>query len=272
MSNLVANPENLEVSVEVEQRRKTRGRNRRLGPIHYSPGTIGEFEESICDWLQSDRQTNFIVGYVNPHVFNIAWNIPAVRHCLESCDIAAVDGLGVAVAVSLLTRAVQTRTVMTPLFDRVLARNKAAANAILIGGSANVVSNGCQSINGTSNGINVAVTATGYEPLETYLALIEDHPECEVILVAMGSPRSEELVLAATQRFTGKLLWNIGGGTLHFYAGTQRRTPHVVSSVGLQWLWRIAHQPSIAPRYIFGTPLYMARLIATIIRPRKFNT
>ena len=160
---------------------------------------------------------------------------------------------------------------MTPLFDGVLAKSRAVANAILIGGSEDVLAKGAEAINAASNGMRVTVTASGYEPTEKYLELIEAHPECDVLLAAMGSPRSEELILAASKRFTGKLLWNIGGGTLHFHAGTQARTPRLVSAIGMQWLWRIVHQPSIAPRYVIGTPLYLFRLLVTLVSPEKFN-
>jgi N-acetylglucosaminyldiphosphoundecaprenol N-acetyl-beta-D-mannosaminyltransferase len=272
MSNVVANSGTSGVCLDATGTRCIREETRRLGPIHYSPGTISDFEKSICAWLAEDHKATFLAGYVNPHVFNIAWTNPSVRECLAQSDITAVDGLGVAVAVSLITRTMQTRTVMTPLFDRVLSRNSNHAEAILIGGSEEVVSKGAQSINNASHGLKVTVTAGGYEPIQTYISLIEAHPECDVILAAMGSPRSEELILTASQRFSGKLFWNIGGGTLHFYAGTQRRTPPFVSAIGLQWLWRIILQPSIAPRYVIGTPLYLGRLIATLARPQKFNS
>ena len=270
MRDLVANSGNLGVSVDAVER-VAHTSTKRLGPVHYSSETIGDFETAICQWLEGHRANNFSVGYVNPHVFNIAWNNQAVRQFLSDCDIVAVDGLGVAVAVSLIHRTFQTRTVMTPLFERVLEKSRAAANAILIGGSEDVLAKGTEAINSASAGMRVTVTASGYEPMETYLKLIEEHPECDVLLAAMGSPRSEELILAASKRFTGKLLWNIGGGTLHFHAGTQARTPRLVSAIGMQWLWRMAHQPSIAPRYVIGTPLYLFRLLVTLIRPRKFN-
>jgi len=270
MNHLVANSETVNVTADAVTD-VAGGTTSCLGSIHYSGGTIEEFEKLVCHWLQGDRRKNFIVGYVNPHVFNIAWKNPDVREFLAQCDIAAVDGLGVALAVCLIKRVFQSRTVMTPLFDRVLAKNHVHTRAILIGGDDNVVSGGAGAINRASGAVEVTVKSPGYQPLAHYLQLIDAHPECDVVLVAMGSPRSEELILAASKRVSGKLLWNIGGGTLHFYAGTQARTPHFVSAIGMQWLWRIIYQPSIAPRYIIGTPLFLARLFTTLVCREKSN-
>jgi N-acetylglucosaminyldiphosphoundecaprenol N-acetyl-beta-D-mannosaminyltransferase len=265
MSNAIVRAANLGVTADAAGK-SVRGGKGVLGPVTFSHGTLADFEEAICVWLNGTRASNFIIGYVNPHVFNIAWKNRAVQRFLRNCDIAAVDGLGVAIPVSVLTRRIQTRTVMTPLFDRALVNQRIAAeNAILIGGDDSVVGKGAEEINRSSSGIRVTVTCSGYEPLERYLDLIACHPECAVILVAMSSPRSEELISAANDRFSGKLLWNIGGGTLHFYAGTQARIPQLVSSIGLQWLWRIIHEPAIAPRYVLGIPLYTWRLIQTLI-------
>jgi exopolysaccharide biosynthesis WecB/TagA/CpsF family protein len=265
MTNSIASGGNLGVATDAVGRLVPGGKGT-LGPVMYSRGTLADFEEAIPLWLNGVRACNFIIGYVNPHVFNIAWRNRAVQRFLRDCDIAAVDGLGVAVPVSVLTRRIQTRTVMTPLFDRALGHQRIPAeNAVLIGGDDSVVGKGAEEINRTSRGIRVTVTCSGYESLDHYLDLVASHPECAVILVAMGSPRSEELISAANDRFSGKLLWNIGGGTLHFYAGTQPRIPQWVSSSGLQWLWRIVHEPGIAPRYLFGIPLYAWRLIQSII-------
>jgi UDP-N-acetyl-D-mannosaminuronic acid transferase (WecB/TagA/CpsF family) len=65
----------------------------------------------------------------------------------------------------------------------------------------------------------------------------------------------------ASQLFPGKLYWNIGGGTLRFHAGTQRRVPRIVSILGTQWLWRMVFEPRIAPRYVIGIPVFAKHLL-----------
>lgn len=233
-----------------------------LGGVSYSPETFEEHCASVSKWFLGGGTGTFTAGYVNPHVFNMAVKNAALRRFLQRADIAAVDGLGVALAVRLLRGTPQTRTVMTPLFDWALAQpDFPGVPAVLIGGDSNVLRLGAQAINKTSRNLQVTASRTGYESVREYLELLEQTPDAKVVLVAMGSPRSEEFILTAMDSHPGRFYWNIGGGTLHFYAGTQPRVPLLVSRTGLQWAWRIVHEPSIAPRYFLGIPLFLKHLL-----------
>jgi exopolysaccharide biosynthesis WecB/TagA/CpsF family protein len=237
-----------------------------LDGIGYSREPSDRLSAAICRWLQGSRSDTRSVCYVNPHVFVLARERAAVEACLKESDIVAVDGLGFALGVLLLNGHFQTRTVMTPLFDRVLAAECVrSANALLIGGSAAVAAQGAAAINAASRNIRVVEYCDGYQSMAEYLALLRRHPEVEVVLIAMSTPRSEELIVAARPIFAGKLFWSIGGGTLHFYAGTLRRVPNVVSRLGLQWIWRMIHEPAIAPRYLVGIPRFAACLLRALI-------
>lgn len=242
-------------------------RKRELDEIGFSPETAEELYTSICYGLQGLRERTRFVSYVNPHVFNLAKSNEKVRRFLGTADVVTVDGLGFALAVRWLLGHGQTRTVMTPLFDRVLATDDLPTlRAVLIGGTAPVVQQGAAAMNRASRRIQVVSTCHGYAAMEEHLAFLREHPDADLVLVAMGTPRSEELMLAARDLFGGKLFWNIGGGTLHFYAGIQKRVPAWVSRIGLQWLWRIAHEPAIAPRYFVGIPRFLAFLIRACFR------
>jgi len=230
--------------------------------IAYSRGTLDQFHGAICRWLRGDRSKGATIGYVNPHVFNLAKKNEAVRAFLDKADIIAVDGLGVALALWLLKGERQTRTVMTPLFDRVLeTADLPRVLAALIGGTEDVAHKGAAAMNRVSRKIQVAAVADGYRPVAAYPDFLWDQDAIDLVLVAMGSPRSEEFIGEASQLFPGKLFWNIGGGTLRFYAGTQPRVPRIVSRLGTQWLWRMVLEPHIAPRYVVGIPLFASHLL-----------
>lgn len=225
--------------------------------IAYSRGTLDQHAQAICDWLRGDRSPGATIGYVNPHVFNLAMKNAKVRAFLAEADLVGVDGLGVALAVLWLKGERLTRSVMTPLFDKVWGtENLPPLRAVLIGGTDEVVRLGAAELNQTKRRMEVVATCNGYQPAGQQQEFLRQHADCEVILVAMGTPRSEELILEARRELKGKLFWSIGGGTLHFHAGTQPRVPPRVSTLGLQWLWRIVHEPHLTPRYLVGTPVF----------------
>ena len=119
-------------------------------------------------------------------------------------------------------------------------------------------------MNRVAKRIEVIATRHGYLPIADYLSFLRGHADADLVLIAMGTPRSEELALAAVGLFPGTLYWNIGGGTLHFYAGTLRRVPPIVSTLGLQWLWRMVHEPHLSRRYLFGIPIFVSSLVALL--------
>jgi N-acetylglucosaminyldiphosphoundecaprenol N-acetyl-beta-D-mannosaminyltransferase len=239
--------------------------------IRYSRDSLGQFYATICRWLSSpDRKRGLAIGYVNPYVFNLAQKNPKLRLFLREADIVAVDGLGVALSIRLLQGYRQTRTVMTPLFDKVLASTGIPPlKALLIGGSQEVADKGMAAMNAAAGRMEIIKAFHGYYPLEDYPVFIGDNAGADLVLVAMGSPRSEELILAARRQFPGKTFWNIGGGTLHFYAGTQPRVPEIVSKLGLQWLWRIVHDPAITPRYVIGIPVFAGHVLKYMLSKKK---
>jgi exopolysaccharide biosynthesis WecB/TagA/CpsF family protein len=100
------------------------------------------------------------------------------------------------------------------------------------------------------------------------LDFVREHKDADLILVAMATPRSEEFMIRAAPLLPGKVLWNIGGGTLNFYAGTLPRVPTIVSKLCLQWLWRILCEPKIASRYFIGIPQF----IRSVFRLRRQQT
>lgn len=234
--------------------------------IAYSRESIDQLHSTLCAWQRENQTAARAVTYVNPHVFNLARKNAEVRALLARADMVAVDGLGFALAVRLLNGECQTRTVMTPLLDRVLAsEGLPRLAALLIGGDAPAVALGAAAMNRASKNIEVVQTCTGYASVQEYLALFARHPGIDLVLIAMGTPRSEELMLAAIDAFPGKLFWNIGGGTLHFYAGTKRRAPHWVSAAGLQWFWRMVFEPATVPRYLTGIPIFCARIARLLV-------
>ncbi len=230
--------------------------------IAYSRATLPEFHETICRWMRGDRTLTATAGYVNPHVFNLAIKHEAVRRFLDKANIVAVDGVGFSWALWLLKGDRQERTVMTPLFDSVLTdATVPALRAAVIGGSEEVAGKGAEAINQASRNMKVVSHIDGYQPLAKYQEFVRQHEDVDIILVAMGTPRSEEFILEASPLFRGKLFWNIGGGTLNFYAGTLRRVPKIVSKLCLQWLWRMVFEPSIVPRYVIGIPVFAMRAL-----------
>ncbi|MCE4625019.1 MAG: WecB/TagA/CpsF family glycosyltransferase [Desulfurococcales archaeon] len=101
--------------------------------------------------------------------------------------------------------------------------------------------------------VEVATYAPGIIPLEPR----EDDEEVEsirrfveearpdILFIALGPPKQEILidVLKHTLDNIGARLAMGVGGTLKMLAGVEKPAPHLISRVGLEWLWRFIQNP-----------------------------
>lgn len=96
------------------------------------------------------------------------------------------------------------------------------------------------------------------------VAFILAHP-ARLVFLAVGSPRQEHLAaaVAATGQATGTALCI--GASLMFLAGAERRAPGWMQRDGLEWAYRLAHDPRrLASRYLLDSP----RILPLLLRER----
>jgi N-acetylglucosaminyldiphosphoundecaprenol N-acetyl-beta-D-mannosaminyltransferase len=64
----------------------------------------------------------------------------------------------------------------------------------------------------------------------------------DLVFVFLGSPKGEKWFLRRRAELAPGVFVSVGA-TVDFLAGTVRRAPAWVQSIGLEWLWRLAHEP-----------------------------
>jgi N-acetylglucosaminyldiphosphoundecaprenol N-acetyl-beta-D-mannosaminyltransferase len=100
------------------------------------------------------------------------------------------------------------------------------------------------------------------------VAFILAHP-ARLVFLAVGSPRQEYLAaaVAASGQATGTGLCI--GASLLFLAGAERRAPGWMQRDGLEWAYRLAHDPGrLASRYLLDSP----RILPLLLRERAAVT
>ncbi len=92
--------------------------------------------------------------------------------------------------------------------------------------------------------------------------------------IALGAPKQELFAARCLDRLNGTGLLCIGAA-LDFIAGTQVRAPSVTQRAGLEWAWRMLHNPRrLAPRYarcLAVVPRLLVRTIPQIVDARRRN-
>lgn len=65
----------------------------------------------------------------------------------------------------------------------------------------------------------------------------------DILFVCMGFPRQEEWIAAHLNCLSDIRVIAGLGGSLDVWSGSLKRAPHWISKMGLEWAWRIAHEP-----------------------------
>lgn len=74
------------------------------------------------------------------------------------------------------------------------------------------------------------------------------------VWVGLGAPKQEQWMSATWQSLCPALLFGVGAA-FDFHAGTAPRAPRVLRSLGLEWLYRLYHEPSRLWRRYLSTNL-----------------
>jgi N-acetylglucosaminyldiphosphoundecaprenol N-acetyl-beta-D-mannosaminyltransferase len=89
------------------------------------------------------------------------------------------------------------------------------------------------------------------------------------LLLGLGCPRQEVFAFEARERLRMPVL--AVGAAFEFHAGHRPQAPHWMQRNGLEWLYRLAEEPSrLWRRYLFLNPLYLAGLAIQRIAPGAF--
>lgn len=79
-----------------------------------------------------------------------------------------------------------------------------------------------------------------------------------ICFVALGAPK-QEVFAEFARRWAPSVTFVCIGAALDFIAGGQRRAPQPLQAMGLEWLWRLMHDPRrLTKRYALSA-LYLAR-------------
>lgn len=155
--------------------------------------------------------------------------------------------------------------------DLVLSLTKAAADAgrsvFLLGGNEGTAEKAAAALSSRFRQLRIAGTyfpPFGYDKSLAEMERLTNavaHAQPDITYVALGSPRQERLIQRLLQVHpTG---WYIGVGiSLSFITGEVRRAPLWMQQTGLEWLHRLAQEPTrLARRYLVDGLPFAARLL-----------
>ena len=210
--------------------------------VEFDPGTLGEAVELGASMAEGEG-FHYVVT-PNPEIVNLAREQEEYRQLLNKASLVLPDGIGIIYAGKLLG---------TPLKERVPGIDFAAGlmeklaekgiSLYLLGAKPGVAQRAAERLRERYPGLVICGTGDGYFTDST--AVVEDlrRAKAQVVFVCLGAPKQEQWMAEYGPQSGASLMLGLGGA-LDVFSGDVQRAPEAWQKFGLEWCYRLLHQPS----------------------------
>lgn len=176
----------------------------------------------------------------NPEIVMLCQSDPALMAAVNGADMVLPDGVGVVRAARTLGRPVPERIAGIDLFTALLERM--SGRVYLLGGRPGVAEAAARAIHDAYPGVAVCGCHDGYFTDEAEVIRRIEASAPALVAVCLGSPK-QELFMAAHRGIAAGAMIGLGGA-LDVLSGRKKRAPEAWRDRGLEWLWRLIHEPA----------------------------
>lgn len=210
---------------------------------------------AICDG------TSVGITFVNPHSFNLAKTDAGLREDLAGIDYSLADGIGVVIAVRLLLGKRIQRLSFDLLAEALFERlSREGLSVFFLGGATGVADKAVHALLEAHPGLNVVGCRDGFFSSEEEFLDVErflNDSHAQVVVVGMGAPAQERMVVRLTDSLDGVAVITCGG----FFDQVGLPRPYYppwAYPLRLNWVVRLARDPRrLWRRYLVGNPTFL---------------
>ena len=182
---------------------------------------------------------------VNPEFVMAARRDTVFRLILNRAALRVPDGQGILWAARHLGQPLPERVAGVDLLERIAERGaRTGWRLFLLGAAPGVAAEAAAVLAARYRGINIAGTYAGSpdEREEEHIAALVRESRANVLFVAYGAPAQDKWIARNLPRLGTAVCMGVGGA-FDFITGRATRAPEVWRSRGLEWLWRLRHEP-----------------------------
>ena len=199
----------------------------------------------------------------NPEIVNMAREDESYRALLNGASLVLPDGIGIVYAAKILKKPIESRVpgidFAAGLMEQ-MAQN--GARLYLLGAKPGVAQKAAIRLEEQYPGLCICGTGDGY--FQDSEAVVEAicKAKADVVFVCLGAPKQERWMAEFGPKTGAKLMLGLGGA-LDVFSGEVQRAPEVWQKMGMEWFYRLLHQPSR-----FGRMAKLPLFLVTAMRSR----
>jgi N-acetylglucosaminyldiphosphoundecaprenol N-acetyl-beta-D-mannosaminyltransferase len=220
--------------------------------------------------LVEARQPGYVT-FVNPHSLVRSRRDPEFRSALSRSTLTLCDGVGIGLACRLLGLPHASRVPGPELMPRLCDQGRERGLRHFFYGGGPGIAEALAS-RFTQRLPGLAVCGTHCPPFrelsaEEDAAIVTAINRCrpDVVWVGLGTAKQEKWMAAHAGRIAAPVMLGVGAA-FDFHAGVVTRAPECVRHAGLEWAWRLAHEPRRLWRRNLDSPLFLALVACQALR------
>ena len=225
--------------------------------------TMDEAVERALELLEQEGP--HLVATPNPELVQRANQDPEFAEILSKADLVIPDGVGIMYAAKILGRPLRARVPGIDFASSLLGRIAGTGKRLfLLGAEPGVAEQAAVNLQLAHPGLAVCGTHDGYFKEDGPVADAIREAHADVVFVCLGAPKQEKWVAEHGARAGARLYIGLGG-SLDVFAGKVERAPETFQRLGLEWLYRLARQPSRIGR-MAKLPLFLTSAVGARLR------
>ena len=201
-----------------------------------------------------NQEGSTVLSTINVNWVVQSFSDPEFRSAILNSDLVTLDGKPLLWLAKLLGCPMRETVPGSSLIEELMAeKTDKALTIFLFGGEGNTAEMAMERINQRKGGLRaVGALNPGFGNVDDMSsdAIIDaiNSTKPDILLVALGAKKGTKWIERNRHRLNAKIISHLGA-TINFLAGTVKRSPRLMQSMGLEWVWRIMQEPKLINRY-----------------------
>lgn len=229
------------------------------------PVDLMELEEALnCANTAIKENKNFQIITINPEMIMNAQKNRAFFDILNNSNLNIADGVGVKIALKL--QGINQNQIRGVDFSRELIKLASENNYKLafLGAKEEIINLAKENFLKEYPNLNFVYVRNGYFNNNDEIINEIKIANPQILLVGLGSPKQEEIILKLKSQLNGCVMIGVGG-SFDVFSGIIKESPKIWQKLGLEWLYRTLCQPERFKRIFPVLPLFLIKCIINSI-------